>query len=90
MTQKEYVTRVLRPAEGYLLTEAADVALAARTFAAEVFLGAGDAAENWREVSIEEAENLQARRQAQLQTNLRERLLAAGVTNDNLKGGEDD
>lgn len=52
----------LTAAEGCKLTQAADVAPADRVIATTLFLAAGDSPDNWREISDDEAANLEAQR----------------------------
>ena len=49
MKNKRHITA----AEGMVLTNG-------ETFATELWLGDGDSADNWREITVEEAEKLQA------------------------------
>lgn len=60
MKQSEYITRVLEPSEGFVLTQAEDVAVTERAFSEKVYLGVNDAPENWKEISCAEAEELRA------------------------------
>ena len=49
------------PSEGYLLTQASDdVEIQNRVFSDKVFLAVTDAPENWKEITIEEAEQIKA------------------------------
>ena len=61
MEQTEYTVTVLTASEGYRLTEADDsIADTERTIAQKVYLGVNDKAENWKEITVEEAETILA------------------------------
>ena len=47
---------ILKPNEGCVLTQSADVELQNRVFSEEIWLASTDAPENWKDISIEEAE----------------------------------
>lgn len=49
---------ILKPNEGCVLTQSADVELQNRVFSEEIWLAATDAPENWKDITIEEAEAL--------------------------------
>ena len=49
---------IIKPNEGCVLTQSADVELQNRVFSEEIWLAATDAPENWKDISIEEAEAL--------------------------------
>lgn len=55
---KQVNVSVLKPNAGCLLTQSADVELQNRVFSEEIWLAATDSAENWKDISIEEAEQL--------------------------------
>lgn len=55
---KQVDVRILKPNEGYLLTQSADVELQDRIFSEEIWLAVTDSADNWKDISIEEAESL--------------------------------
>lgn len=61
MELKEKQLRTLHPAEGHVLTQSADVPDNERIFSPLVCLGSKDSADNWREISIKEAEAIQER-----------------------------
>lgn len=52
MTQEQIVVRVLVPSDGMRLTNGETVA------EGKVYLGVHDSPENWREITVEEAERL--------------------------------
>ena len=49
---------ILKPNAGCVLTQSADVELQTRVFSEEIWLAATDAPENWKDITIEEAEAL--------------------------------
>lgn len=55
---KQVDVRILKPNNGCLLTQSADVELRDRVFSEEIWLAATDSADNWKDISIEEAEQL--------------------------------
>ena len=55
---KKVNVSILKPNEGCLLTQSAEVELQNRIFSEEIWLAATDSPENWKDISIEEAEAL--------------------------------
>lgn len=55
---KKVNVSILKPNAGCVLTQSSDVALQNRVFSDEIWLAATDASENWKDISIEDAENL--------------------------------
>lgn len=55
---KQVNVSILKPNAGCVLTQSADVDLQNRVFSEEIWLAATDAPENWKDISIEEAEQL--------------------------------
>ena len=53
---KQVNVSILNPNEGCVLTQSADVELQNRVFSEEIWLAATDAPENWKDITIEEAE----------------------------------
>lgn len=53
---KQVNVSILSPNEGCVLTQSAEVELQNRVFSEEIWLAATDAPENWKDISIEEAE----------------------------------
>ena len=49
---------ILKPNAGCLLTQSADVELQNRVFSEEIWLASTDSADNWRDISIEDAESI--------------------------------
>ena len=56
MKTEEFTTIMLTADEGHFLTEREDVPILQRTVATTVAVGRNDSAENWVEISAEEAE----------------------------------
>ena len=55
---KQVDVRVLRPNEGCLLTQSADVDIKERIFSEEIWLASTDSADNWKDITIEEADKI--------------------------------
>ena len=55
---KQVNVRILKPNAGCLLTQSADVELQNRVFSEEIWLASTDSPDNWKDISIEEAESL--------------------------------
>ena len=55
---KQVNVRVLKPNAGCLLTQSADVELQNRVFSEEIWLASTDSPDNWKDISIEEAEQI--------------------------------
>lgn len=55
---KQVNVRILKPNAGCLLTQSADVELRNRVFSEEIWLASTDSADNWKDISIEEAEQI--------------------------------
>ena len=49
---------ILKPKEGFVITQSNDVSLSERIFSTELYLGVTDSIDNWKEISIEEANTL--------------------------------
>ena len=62
---KQVNVSILKPNEGCVLTQSADVELQNRVFSEEIWLAATDSPENWKDIRIEEAEQLK-QQQAEL------------------------
>ena len=61
---KQVVVRILRPNEGCLLTQSADVDVKERIFSEEIWLASTDSAENWKDITIEEADKIKKEQEA--------------------------
>ena len=55
---KQVDVRILRPNEGCLLTQSADVDVKERIFSEEIWLASTDSADNWKDIIIEEADRI--------------------------------
>ena len=55
---KQVNVRILKPNAGCLLTQSADVELPNRVFSEEIWLASNDSPNNWKDISIEEAEKI--------------------------------
>lgn len=55
MIQDEFKVRVLIPEYGYKLTQAGEVEIENRIISDKIYLAVNDSAENWVEITIEEA-----------------------------------
>lgn len=60
MIQEEIKVRVLIPSKGYMLTQAFDVEITNRVVSEKVYLAVTDYPSNWKEITIEEANNIKA------------------------------
>ncbi len=69
MTQETFKTTILRPAKDHFLTQVQDVDIKERMIASVVALGKYDSADNYKEISAEEAEEI---RKAQAQADREE------------------
>ena len=61
---KQVDVKVLRPNEGCLLTQSADVDVKERIFSEEIWLASTDSADNWKDVTIEEADKIKKEQEA--------------------------
>ena len=61
---KQIDVRVLRPSEGCLLTQSADVDVKERIFSEEIWLASTDSADNWKDITIEEADQIKKEQEA--------------------------
>lgn len=55
---KQVNVRILKPNTGCLLTQSADVELQNRVFSEEIWLSTTDSPNNWKDISIEDAEQI--------------------------------
>ena len=63
---KQVNVSILKPNDGCVLTQSAEVELQNRVFSEEIWLASTDSPENWKDISIEEAEQLK-KQQEELQ-----------------------
>ena len=61
---KQVDVRVLRPNKGCLLTQSADVDVKERIFSEEIWLASTDSADNWKDITIEEANQIKKEQEA--------------------------
>ena len=55
---KQVDVRIIKPNDGCLLTQSADVELQERIFSEEIWLAVTDSSDNWKDIPIKEAESL--------------------------------
>ena len=79
---KQVDVRVLRPNEGHLLTQSADVDVKERIFSEEIWLASTDSADNWKDITIEEADQIKKEREAAMAEE-REAAMAEERASDN-------
>lgn len=65
MKQTEYSVQIIEAEEGKTLTQVAEVALQDRVFSKKLYLAVNDSADNWKEITDEEAATLKAEAEAQ-------------------------
>ena len=61
---KQVDVRILRPNEGCLLTQSADVDVKERIFSEEIWLASTDSADNWKDITIEKADKIKKEQEA--------------------------
>lgn len=71
MKQTTYTVQVIQPSDGHILTQSADVDLKDRIFSEKVFLGVNDKMENWKEITIKEADNLKQKQRDLIEKELK-------------------
>ena len=49
---------ILKPKEGFVITQSTDISIQDRVFSTELYLSVTDSIDNWKEISIEEANAL--------------------------------
>lgn len=59
---------ILKPKAGCLLTQSADVDLQNRVFSEEIWLASTDSPDNWKDISIEEAERIKKQQEENIAT----------------------
>lgn len=79
---KQVDVRVLRPNEGHLLTQSADVDIKERIFSEEIWLASTDSADNWKDITIEEADQMKKEQEAAMAEE-REAAMAEERASDN-------
>lgn len=68
MEQTTYTTRVLIPSNGFKITQADDATpLQERIFSDKIYLAVNDSPDNYKEITIAEANELQRQQQAEIE-----------------------
>lgn len=63
MKQTTYTTRVIKPEEGFYLTQSEEVEVINRIFSKEIYLAANDSPDNYTEISEQEANIIMAQQE---------------------------
>lgn len=71
MKQSTYTVQIIEPTSGHVLTQSADINLKDRIFSEKIFLGINDKIENWKEIKIEEADNLKQKQRDLIEKELK-------------------
>lgn len=64
MKSNTFTTIIITPENGYYLTQNNEVELKDRIVCSQVALGSNDSADNWKEITIEEGEEIKAQQEA--------------------------
>ncbi len=67
MIQEEIRVTVIKPAEGYKLTQAGEVKIENRVISERVFLAVNDSVDNWTEITDAEAEEILKQQQKEVE-----------------------
>jgi hypothetical protein len=68
MEQTTYTTRVLIPTKGFKITQADDATpLQERIFSDKIYLAVNDSPDNYKEITLAQAEELQRQQQAEIE-----------------------
>ena len=67
MKTGEVIVRIIEAAEGYTLTQSADVPLLNRLLVKKIYLAVNDDPANWAEITDEEAEEIRRQQEEQPQ-----------------------
>ena len=78
---KQVDVKVLRPNEGCLLTQSADVDVKERIFSEEIWLASTDSADNWKDITIEEADLIKKEQEAAMAEKQASELMEDNQTN---------
>ena len=65
---KQVNVSILKPNAGCMLTQSANVELQNRVFSDEIWLASTDSADNWKDISIEEAEQIKKQQEELIDT----------------------
>lgn len=71
MKQTTYTVQVVQPSDGHILTQSADIDLKDRIFSEKIFLGVNDSIDNWKEITIKEADNLKQKQRDLIEKELK-------------------
>lgn len=71
MKQSTYTVQIIQPSEGHVLTQSTDIELSDRIFSEKIFLGVNDKIENWKEITIEESEDLKTKQRELIEKEIR-------------------
>lgn len=71
MKQTAYTVQVVQPSDGHILTQSADIDLKDRIFSEKIFLGVNDKIENWKEITIKEADDLKQKQRDLIEKELK-------------------
>lgn len=71
MKQSTYTVQVVQPSDGHILTQSADIDLKDRIFSEKIFLGVNDSIDNWKEITIEKANNLKQKQRDLIEKELK-------------------
>lgn len=71
MKQSTYTVQIIEATDEHILTQSADIDLKDRIFSEKIFLGINDKIENWKEISIEESENLKTQQRDLIEKELK-------------------
>ncbi len=71
MKQSTYTVQVVQPSDGHILTQSADIDLKDRIFSEKIFLGVNDSIDNWKEITIKEADDLKQKQRDLIEKELK-------------------
>lgn len=71
MKQTAYTVQIVEPTDGHILTQASDIDLKDRIFSEKIFLGINDKIDNWKEITIKEADNLKTQQRDLIEKELK-------------------
>jgi hypothetical protein len=71
MKQSTYTVQVIQPTSGHILTQSSDIDLKDRIFSEKIFLGINDSIDNWKEITIKEADNLKQKQRDLIEKELK-------------------
>lgn len=71
MKQSTYTVQIVEPTDGHILTQSADIDLKDRIFSEKIFLGINDSIDNWKEIKIEEADDLKLKQRETIEKELK-------------------